>query len=75
HHAEGVLTLPVDCVRFEDNRAYIYLEKEGFAQKTFVTLGMTDEAVYEITSGLTAADRVISTWHPNLTDGAAVAVQ
>jgi len=74
-HAEGVLTLPVDCVRFENNNPYVYLEKQGFAQKTFITLGITDENVYEVTSGLTAADRVISTWHPNLTDGAAVTVQ
>ena len=74
-HAEDVLTLPVDCVRFEENRPYVYLEEEGFARKVFITLGMTDEEVYEVTDGLTAADRVISTWHPNLADGAAVAVQ
>lgn len=74
-HAENVLTLPVDCVRFEENKPYVYLEKEGFAQKTFIQLGMTDENCYEVVSGLTAADRVISTWHPNLADGAAVAVQ
>jgi hypothetical protein len=36
---------------------------------------MTDEVVYEVADGLDASDRVISTWHPNLTDGAAVAVQ
>jgi RND family efflux transporter MFP subunit len=74
-HAEGVLTLPVDCVRFEDNKPYVYVLADGFAKKTYITLGMTDEVVYEVADGLGASDRVISTWHPNLTDGAAVAVQ
>jgi len=74
-HAENVLTIPVDCVRFEDNKPYVYLEENGFAKKVFFTIGMTDEEVYEVTSGLKATDKVISTWHPNLADGAAVAAQ
>lgn len=74
-HAENVLTIPVDCVRFEDNKPYVYLEQNGFAKKAFLTIGMTDEEVYEVTSGLKSTDRVISTWHPNLADGAAVAAQ
>lgn len=74
-HAEGVLTLPVDCVRYENNRPYVYLEQDGFAKKVFITVGMTDEEVYEVTGGLKPTDKVISTWHPNLADGAAVAVQ
>lgn len=74
-HAENVLTIPVDCVRFEDNKPYVYLEQNGFAKKAFLTIGMTDEEVYEVTSGLKTSDRVISTWHPNLADGAAVSAQ
>ncbi len=74
-HAEGVLTVPVDCVRYENNQPYVYLEQNGFAKKTYLTLGMTDEAVYEVVDGLTAQDKVISTWHPNLADGAAVSAQ
>ena len=74
-HAENVLTLPVDCIRFEENKPYVYLEQDGFARKVFIEVGMTDETCYEVVSGLTAADKVISTWHPNLADGAAVAAQ
>ena len=74
-HAEGVLTVPMDCVRYENNQPYVYIEKDGVAAKTFVTLGITDEEVYEVTGGISSADRVIATWHPDLADGAAVAVQ
>lgn len=74
-HAENVLTVPVDCVRYENNIPYVYVLRDGVAVKTTLTLGMTDEEVYEVVDGLTAADQVISTWHPNLADGAAVAVQ
>ena len=53
----------------------VYIAKDGVAAKTFVTLGITDEEVYEVTGGISSADRVIATWHPDLADGAAVAVQ
>jgi|GEM_PF-4929691 len=73
--APDALTIPVDCVRYENNAPYVYLDKNGVAKKVFVTLGITDETVYQVKSGLETSDRVISTWHPNLTDGAAVSAQ
>lgn len=74
-HAENALTVPVDYVRFEDNQPYVYVLREGVAVKTALTLGMTDEEVYEVLGGLSPSDQVISTWHPNLADGAAVSAQ
>ena len=70
-----MFTVPVDCVRYEDGEPYVYLNKDGVAQKTFISLGITDEEVYEVVAGLNAGDSVISTWHPNLADGVAVSVQ
>ncbi len=67
--AQNALAVPVDCVRFESGNPYVYINDGGFAKKVFITLGITDEQYYEILDGLSASDRVITTWHPNLTDG------
>ena len=70
--ARGSLLIPQSVVYYEDGAAYVYLLENGHAVKTFIETGISNEESVEVTSGLTAASRIISTWHPNLTDGAAV---
>ena len=70
--ARGSLLIPQSVVYYEDGAAYVYLLENGRAVKTFIETGISNEESVEVTSGLTAASRIISTWHPNLTDGAAV---
>ena len=70
--ARGSLLIPQSVVYYEDGAAYVYLLENGHAVKTFIETGISNEESVEVTSGLTTASRIISTWHPNLTDGAAV---
>ena len=40
--------------------------------QTFIQVGISNEEMVEVVSGLSPDSLVISTWDPNLTDGAAV---
>lgn len=70
--ALGVLTLPLDLIEYEGNTPYVYVYENGFARRRDLTLGMSTGDAAEITGGLTATDEVITTWHPDLKNGAAV---
>ena len=65
--ARGSLLIPQSVVYYEDGAAYVYLLENGRAVKTFIETGISNEESVEVTSGLTAASRIISTWPPNLT--------
>jgi|SRR5690554_301536 len=56
------------------NDRYVFIEKEGKAIYTLVELGARLEDKYEIVSGLSAGDRVITEGNNGLIDGAAVEV-
>ena len=56
------------------NDRYVFIEKEGKAIYTLVELGARLEDKYEIVSGLSAGDRVITEGNTGLIDGAAVEV-
>ncbi len=67
--AEDALCVPIDTVRFEGGKPYLYIDDGGFAKRAFITLGITDEEYYQVVEGISASDKIITTWHPNLTDG------
>ncbi|NLY24641.1 MAG: efflux RND transporter periplasmic adaptor subunit [Bacteroidales bacterium] len=56
------------------NDRYVFIEKEGKAIYTLVELGTRLADKYEIVSGLSAGDRVITEGNTGLIDGAAVEV-
>lgn len=70
----GAQLVPQDAVYYEDGAPYVYLAVDGQAVKTPVTVGITNENQVEVTEGLSADAQVITSWHPNLIDGAAVQV-
>ena len=71
-HAEGVLTLPINAVYHESEKAYVYTIVNGKANKVYVTTGLFDDEKIEIIDGITADDNVITTWSSQLRNGVEV---
>lgn len=72
--ADGVLTVPVDCVYYEGGDAFIYTYVDGRLKKNPVTVGLADENYIEVKEGITASDQVITTWTSELYDGSTVTI-
>ncbi len=68
--ADGVMTIPVDSVYYDNGNPYVYTFDNGTVHKTDVETGISDSEKMEIISGLTADDFVITTWSPELYEGA-----
>lgn len=69
---ENALSLPHDVIEYDGNTPYVLVYKDGAAERRDLELGMSTRTEVAVLSGLTAADPVITTWHPELKDGAAV---
>lgn len=72
--AEGVMTLPADCVFYSSGDAFVYTydAASGTAKKVPVEDGLIDAEKIEIESGLSYDDQVIVSWTKELYDGAPV---
>ncbi len=60
---------------YDAEQPYVYLYRNGKAVKTEVQTGVSSETEIAVLSGLSENDRVITSWHPRLLDGAEVVVQ
>ncbi len=72
--AEDVLTVPANCVNYDDGEPFVYTydEATGLATKVMVEDGLVDAERIEIRSGLDYDDQVIVSWTRELYDGASV---
>ena len=70
--AEGVMTIPVDSVYYENGEPYVYTYSDGKVWQKFIEEGIFDADVLEVRSGLTMDDMVVTTWSSELYDGADV---
>lgn len=68
--AEGVMTVPVDSVYYDGGNPYVYTFDNGTVHKIDVESGISDSEKVEIRSGLSVSDNVITTWSPELYEGA-----
>lgn len=71
NNAKRIL-VPVTAVVTEDGKDYVWTIVDGKAKKVAVTLGGSDATNQEITAGLKADDKVISTPTADLEDGKGV---
>lgn len=70
---QDALLIPIDALYHDDNFDYVYvMSPDGTAVKTTVETGITDDETIEIVSGIDADTKVITSWNPNLIDGALV---
>ena len=74
HKAENVMTVPANCVNYDDGEPFVYTydPETGLATKVMVENGLIDAEKIEIESGLDYDDQVIVSWTRELYDGAAV---
>lgn len=75
--AENVVTVPADCVNYDDGVPFVYTydAESGQAVKVMVEDGLVDSERIEIASGLDCEDQVIVSWTRELYDGAKVVVE
>lgn len=72
---EGSILVPQSCLYYEDEKGYVYVNDNGRAVKTYVETGITNNEYAEIVSGLSQTSQIITTWNPNLINGALLAIQ
>ena len=77
--AANATVIPVDLVQKDETNSYVYVVgQEGgkaVAKKRVIKTGNTYNGKVEVTSGLTAEDKIISAGYQNLNEGQRVAVQ
>ncbi len=67
--AENAVTIPLDAVYYEDEQAYVYIDVNGVATKSFVEVGIYNEDRIAVTTGLTGNEKIITSWSARLKDG------
>ena len=67
---ENVMTIPVDAVYYSNGEPYVYTYDNGTVHKVTVETGISDDEKMQILSGLSADNEVITTWDPELYEGA-----
>ncbi len=70
--AEDAILVPVSCVYYDDGQAYVFTYADGKAHRTDIETGMSNSDSVVAVSGVTADSQIITTWHPDLKDGAEV---
>lgn len=70
--ADQVMTIPVDSVYYEAQKAFVYCMEGNKAVKTEIETGITNNETVEVKSGLTKDSQIITTWASQLKDGAEV---
>lgn len=72
--AQNSLIIPLSAIYYDNGAGYVYIVTDNVAIRTPVVVGIISGDSAEIISGLDDAARIITTWNPNLADGAAVEV-
>ena len=79
YKAANATVIPVDLVQHDEQNSYVYIVVQeagkAVAKKRVIKTGNTYNGKVEVTSGLTAADQIISGGYQNLNEGQKVAVQ
>ena len=74
NRAEDVLTVPIDAVYYESSLPYVFTLEDtpegGIVHKVFIEAGIYDETRREVRDGLDKDTEVITTWSPELYEGA-----
>lgn len=73
--AEDALVISLDLVEYDGNQPYVYVYRDGKAVRTDLVTGISSSEEVVVLEGLTSEDQIITTWHPDLKDGAAVTLK
>lgn len=68
--AVDAMTIPVDAVYYDNGHAYVYTFDDEVVHKVPIEVGIYDSKRIQVLSGITLEDQVITTWSPELYEGA-----
>ena len=68
--AENALTVPVDSIYYSNGVPHVYTFDNGIVHEVEIETGISDSEKMEVVSGLSASDQIITTWSPELYEGA-----
>lgn len=68
------ITVPRNLVSTDENGQFVYVEKDGNAEKRYISNGNSSGLLYEVSQGLRAGDNLITKGASQLTNGAKVNV-
>lgn len=68
--AENTIVLPSDAIYYDGGDAFVYTYDNGIVHKLPVEVGIYDDSRIQIVSGLTLESQIITTWSPELYEGA-----
>lgn len=57
---ENILTIPKNLVKKEDGKTFVNILKEGKPEKRFISTGISDKKFYEVVSGLSGSERIVT---------------
>ena len=69
---ENAITVPVEAVVEEDNQHVVYVVNDGEAVRQIIAIGIEDNGVVEILSGVSEFDQVVVTGQGSLRNGSRV---
>ncbi|MCU0414526.1 MAG: efflux RND transporter periplasmic adaptor subunit [Ignavibacteriaceae bacterium] len=71
---QKAITIPRNIVMSDESGQYVFVEKDGKAEKRYISNGQDSGILYEISNGLQVGDKLITHGASQLTDGAKVKV-
>lgn len=72
---DNAFLIPYDAVYYDDSQSYVYVAVGDTVERRDIETGIFDEQTITVLSGLTAEDRLITSWSANLREGAQISVQ
>lgn len=69
--AQGLL-IPQSAIYYDAGQGYIYAYEDGKAVRKDILVGVSNNDLAEVIDGIDANTQLITTWNPNLRDGAPV---
>ena len=71
---ENVLVIPRKAILYKQGKTYVFVLKDNLAGQREITLGLTEEDLAEVASGIAESDVIVSVGVENLKDGQPVTV-
>jgi len=73
---DNALVIPVEALNYdENNEPYVFVVKDGTAERTDIETGIQSEAIIEVMSGVSAGDQVILSPSADIEDGLEVELE
>lgn len=71
---DNVLVIPRKAILYKQGKTYVFVLKDNLAGQREITLGLTEEDLAEVASGIAEGDVIVSVGVENLKDGQPVTV-